>query len=87
MNNKLSKERIDLVEISLHTTYEECLLYLKCSCLQLSDFVTIFLFLKYCFSFIFSHISVRYLSVTSRLLLVMTFHSLLGYNALCLFSN
>ena len=28
LNNKLSKERIDLVEISLHSTYGECLLYL-----------------------------------------------------------
>ena len=28
LKNKLSKERIDLVEISLHSTYEECLLYL-----------------------------------------------------------
>ena len=28
MKNKLSKERIDLVEISLHSTYEKGLLYL-----------------------------------------------------------
>ena len=28
LNNKLSKEQIDLVEISLHSTYGECLLYL-----------------------------------------------------------
>ena len=28
LKNKLSKERIDLIEISLHSTYEECLLYL-----------------------------------------------------------
>ena len=28
LKNKLSKERSDLVEISLHSTYEGCLLYL-----------------------------------------------------------
>ena len=36
LNNKLSKERSDLIEISLHSTYEECLLYET----RVSDYVT-----------------------------------------------
>ena len=38
MKNKLSKERSDLVEISFHSTYEECLLYLTTLKQQISVF-------------------------------------------------